>query len=263
MNPPVPASPAAGPPDPAAAHGTPPSSFAALSALADGQADALPQALRAWAESGQARQQWHALHLGGDVLRSDDLASPAGRDEAFLQKLRLRLDREPVPLAPQPLSVPAPAVRSRLRWRMPAAAMAGVVVVAGVLVLARPGGGEAGPALAGSPAPATAAPGAVLPGSPWTASAEDAAAQGALTRVGQSAGAVAVGGDMLALGDGAPSAATAASGGGREEGVWRDPRLQELLRVHQAARSGMPAPQPGGLLRPVQAPATMPVGATR
>ncbi|HNK20223.1 MAG TPA: sigma-E factor negative regulatory protein, partial [Piscinibacter sp.] len=75
-----------------------------LSALVDGEAadDDVKQACVDWRGDAKARQSWHAYQLIGDVLRSDDLASAAGRDEAFLRRLRARLADEPVVLAPQP-----------------------------------------------------------------------------------------------------------------------------------------------------------------
>lgn len=64
-----------------------------LSALVDGEAadDDVKQACAEWRGDAKARQSWHAYQLIGDVLRSDDLASAAGRDEAFLRRLRARL----------------------------------------------------------------------------------------------------------------------------------------------------------------------------
>ncbi|MDE2275926.1 MAG: sigma-E factor negative regulatory protein, partial [Burkholderiales bacterium] len=106
-----------------------------LSALADGEggAAAVDRACRGWRDDASARQKWHAYHLIGDVLRSDELAAPRGRDAAFLGALRQRLAAEPVVLAP------APAVRRRQPWLVPAAMAAGFAAVAGVLVLARTG----------------------------------------------------------------------------------------------------------------------------
>ena len=73
-----------------------------LSALVDGELD--PEAVRAacadWHEGGEVRVNWHAYHLIGDVLRSDDLARSADADSAFLACLRERMAREPVVLAP-------------------------------------------------------------------------------------------------------------------------------------------------------------------
>lgn len=123
----------------------PPSAW--LSALADGDAAALPQACQLWRDDAQARRTWHAYHLIGDVMRSDELARPAAGDAAFLAALRERLTQEPVVLAPS-----APVVASRRSaWRWPTAVAAGFVAVAGLLVVSR----LSEPALqADTPAPA-------------------------------------------------------------------------------------------------------------
>ncbi|MEO5845337.1 MAG: sigma-E factor negative regulatory protein [Caldimonas sp.] len=135
-----------------------------LSALADGELDAAGAAssCRAWVESRELRDDWHAWHLIGDVLRSDDLASEPGRDERFRAALRSRLGSEPVVLAPAALpSAPAahferPA--QRRAWAAGALA-AGVVLVAGTFAVVRPGDSPLPSRLAlGGPAPA-AAPG--------------------------------------------------------------------------------------------------------
>jgi len=113
-----------------------------LSALADGEREALPHAQAQWRDDREARERWHLYHLIGDVMRSEDLASRPGRDAAFLASLRERLASEPVPLAPTaPAAAPAtPAHARRLGWRAPAAVAAGFLVVAGTLVLVRPEG---------------------------------------------------------------------------------------------------------------------------
>ena len=123
-----------------------------LSMLLDGECDATgaEQACRAWREDADTRATWHAYQLIGDVLRSEDLAHPAERDEAFLGALRLRLAGEPVVLAPAAATLVAP----RRRWFAPAAAAAGFAAVAGVLVVMRmgaPGADPATPALALAP----------------------------------------------------------------------------------------------------------------
>ncbi|MBA3623555.1 MAG: sigma-E factor negative regulatory protein [Methylibium sp.] len=123
------------------------SSMQALSALADGQADAaLAASLSvAWRDEPGVRERWHAYHLIGDVLRSDDLAA-CGHDAAFLQRLRSQLEREPVVLAPstvRPFAETATVNRARAgggllrRWATPAAVAAGFVAVAGVLTVTR------------------------------------------------------------------------------------------------------------------------------
>jgi sigma-E factor negative regulatory protein RseA len=127
-----------------------------LSALIDGEAQALPHACQQWRDDASARQTWHAYQLIGDVLRSEDLARPAARDAAFLAGLRERLAAEPVALAP-PAHAPTPA-RRRVWW-MPATVAAGFVAVAGVLVVLRaglPGTGPVRAELAAASAPGAA-----------------------------------------------------------------------------------------------------------
>jgi sigma-E factor negative regulatory protein RseA len=131
-----------------------------LSSLMDGDLapGELPRAIALWRQDGDARASWHAYHLIGDVLRSDDLAAAPAHDERFLQALRERLADEPLPMAGAPLvaavrAVPlvpasqatpmlapgaAPARRRANGWLMaPAAVAAGFVVVAGVMVVTR------------------------------------------------------------------------------------------------------------------------------
>src|SRR5688572_30452696 len=93
-----------------------------LSELVDGEADAgsVQRACAAWRESPSMRASWHAYHLIGDVLRSDDLAHPVERDEAFLASLRSRLAAEPVVLAPAAAAA-ADTPRRRRTWAAPAA----------------------------------------------------------------------------------------------------------------------------------------------
>lgn len=117
-----------------------------LSALMDGDLESgvVAQACRGWRDTAESREIWHRFHLIGDVMRSEDLASTAARDAAFLRGLRERLAAEPVVIAPQalPAAVPGVAVAGARRsrrwgWRAPAAVAAGFVVVAGVLVVTR------------------------------------------------------------------------------------------------------------------------------
>lgn len=103
------------------------------SALADGELEgpeiaALMQQLR---QDERPREAWSTYHLIGDVLRSSDLARPT--DDALVLRVRAALAREPVVLAPVPTRATPPAsVAARaLRWRAPAAAVAGVALVAG------------------------------------------------------------------------------------------------------------------------------------
>ncbi len=109
-----------------------------LSAFADGELDAqgASAACADWRIDESARSRWHAYQLIGDVMRSDDLASTASKDSAFLLALRARLADEPVVLAPQPL--PAASVLAAKRtwgWLAPAAVAAGFVTVAGSLTV--------------------------------------------------------------------------------------------------------------------------------
>jgi sigma-E factor negative regulatory protein RseA len=129
-----------------------------LSALVDGEAagEDLHSVLGAGRENARVLsvtcETWHAYHLIGDVMRSEDLAG-AGRDGAFLERLRGQLAKEPVVVAPaasaavEAASGPAewrqvaqgvPVAKSRRRsWVAPLAAAAGVMVVTGGLVAMR------------------------------------------------------------------------------------------------------------------------------
>ncbi|MCK6426343.1 MAG: sigma-E factor negative regulatory protein [Burkholderiaceae bacterium] len=160
---------------------------ASLSALMDGELDdpQVAAACAAWRRDARQQARWHAYHLVGDVLRSDELARPPERDEAFLAALRSRLEREPVVLAPTqrsdmpapPLPLPGvatgtdgsavasvvkwpsspPARVRRVRWAAPVGIAAGVMMVAGVVWSLR---GEAPSSLAawGPTAPAASTP---------------------------------------------------------------------------------------------------------
>ncbi len=154
-----------------------------LSALADGELEdtGVSAVLGAWRTSESARSRWHSYQLIGDVLRSEDLASSAGKDASFLAALRTRLAGEPVVLAPEPL-VPQPvepmwpaaangsaaggrtaAAGRRWSWIAPSAVAAGFVAVAGMLMVtqAPTPGVDSGATLASS-RPSTA--GAVVAG---------------------------------------------------------------------------------------------------
>ena len=136
-------------------------SWQSLSALADGEVDASAAAAlaAAWRDDATLRRRWHAYHLIGDALRSEELAAGDG-DAAFLRRLRERLEREPVVLAPAAVERPAEvaaavavgagSVRVRparlRRWAPPAAVAAGFVVVAGALTVLRTPGDPAAPA---------------------------------------------------------------------------------------------------------------------
>lgn len=115
----------------------------AMSALMDGALDAsdAAQAVIAWQRDADARVAWHAYHLIGDVMRSDELAQPPIRDEAFLQALRGKLALEAVPPSPAPLALrdmPPSAGSTRRRpswWVAPAAVAGGFMAVGSLLVL--------------------------------------------------------------------------------------------------------------------------------
>jgi sigma-E factor negative regulatory protein RseA len=119
-----------------------------LSACADGEAQALDPACRAWRDHAGARQTWHRYHLIGDVMRSGALASAPAHDDAFLDGLRRRLAAEPVVLAPAARKVPAAA---RPAWRLPAALAASLLLVGGAFTVARLGPVPAGPDFAARP----------------------------------------------------------------------------------------------------------------
>jgi len=119
--------------------------FEDLSALVDGelQFDAVASACGRWRNEVASRSTWYAYQLIGDVLRSEDLASDASRDVAFLGALRARLATEPVVLAPQASLAttggrPRDAGEARnpaWSWRSTSAVAAGFLAVAGVVTV--------------------------------------------------------------------------------------------------------------------------------
>ena len=119
-----------------------------FSALVDGEVDSisLKASCSLWQGSADARGDWHAWHLIGDVLRSNDLASDAAHDAAFLTAFRARLASEPVVLAPAPLQRETGRAS---RWAVPSAIAAGLLLAMGTFTVLRPGTGSiAAPALA-------------------------------------------------------------------------------------------------------------------
>lgn len=161
-----------------------------LSALADGELEngLIGQACLAWQADGELRSSWHAYHLIGDVLRSDDLACEASRDAGFLRLLRARLADEPVVLAPsRAASLPATAAKGapdgataggrRRSWTAASAVAAGFVAVAGVVFVTRAPQTSlrlaAGEPAAAAPVVAAQDLGNVLPTTSATASAAD------------------------------------------------------------------------------------------
>jgi sigma-E factor negative regulatory protein RseA len=141
-----------------------PEALERLSAMVDGEAEgaAVERLCTVWREQPAARACWHAYHLIGDVLRSEDLSSDAKRDAAFLRAVRERLAKEPIVLAPATEAV-APVVAapniaavnerfSRWRnWSAPIAVAAGFVAVVGVLLVTQAPAPTAAPALADAP----------------------------------------------------------------------------------------------------------------
>ena len=143
-----------------------------LSALADGEMDpaGAAAACACWREDVQVRASWHAYHLIGDVLRSEDLAFEPARDAAFLAAVRDRLSKEPVVLAPVPMSQREVADGRTVRldqrrtdrrwpWVVSSAVAAGFVAVVGTLTVSRPSGPQSPetPTLVSAGAPASRA----------------------------------------------------------------------------------------------------------
>lgn len=138
-----------------------------LSELLDGETrDADPAgACAAWRDDAEARRDWHAWHLISDVLRSDELASSADHDARFLSTLRTRLAGESAPTDANVVSLDAVrAARRPVRWMLPSAMAAGLVLVVGTFTLVRPGQPVADPAAVlasadtSAPTPAPALP---------------------------------------------------------------------------------------------------------
>lgn len=187
---------------------------ASLSALMDGDDSAADEACRAWRDDASLRSDWHAYHLIGEVMRSEDAACDAGRDARFLARVRERLASEPVVLVPSARSM----ARSRRRWMAPAAVAAGFVAVAGAMLVTRmsasDGGAAAGPLLAQR----QAAPGVALVTAPSLTGAAAASAANA-----------------VALGDGRT--------------LIRDAELDRYLAAHRQYASTSPLATPGGVVR--------------
>lgn len=173
-----------------------------LSALADGEVDgaAAAAACGAWKTDAELRRTWHSWHLIGDVLRSEDLASSAGRDQRFLLALRERMADEPVVLAPEPLpGSAAPGRRAGGRWLLPSAVAAGFMLVVGTVVVLDPAGTR-------SPDPAASTLARVTP----PAAVEAPIVQASVRDPAMPVQAVAVNGRMI-----------------------RDPRLERYLAAHK------------------------------
>lgn len=132
-----------------------------LSALLDGETRdaASTAAFVCWRDEAEARRDWHAWHLIGDVLRSDELANGADHDARFLSVLRTRLASEPALTGSNVVALDSVRVARRpVRWMLPSAMAAGLVLVIGTFALVRPGQLVVDPAasMALAPAPAPA-----------------------------------------------------------------------------------------------------------
>lgn len=112
-----------------------------ISALTDGmlQGEEFANALDRLSRDGDARMQWHAYHVVGDVLRSTDLASAACNTK-FLERLQSRLESETFdrPAASTPVGVVGPNLLGQpaangetFRWKVAAgfASVAAVVAI--------------------------------------------------------------------------------------------------------------------------------------
>lgn len=185
-----------------------------LSALMDGELDNAAQqfAMGALLSEPQARSAWHAYHVVGDVLRSEEL-SGAGRDLQFWAKLEARLAQEPLPFAvpvvdlsatPMPSGRYLQSANGPVFWR----------VLAGV---------------------ACSALLAVIGLSVWSPSA---------TAPSVSLAGVA---SPVVTANPAPSAPLDVAVG--PDGMMRDPRLDQLLSAHQQLGGHSALQMPSGFLR--------------
>ena len=202
-----------------------------LSALADGEIDPADTAAACarWRDNARVRASWHAYHLIGDVLRSEDLAIEPSRDVAFLAAIRDRLAKEAVVLAPVPQDERAGRAASAVRlnpgakmgWRWPwvvsSAVAAGFVGVIGTFTLTR----QPGPAPTEARALASAGSATVMTDRTDTPPAVAAASVPAPAR-------------SLALDEG---------------GVVRDPALDTYLAAHKQFAGSTALGVPSAFLR--------------
>jgi sigma-E factor negative regulatory protein RseA len=187
-----------------------------LSTLMDGEGDAsaVQACCDAWRDDVAGRAAWHAYHLIGDVLRSEDLSSAPQRDAAFGAALRARLDGEPALLAPAAADARAAAPHRASRWRVfsaPAAVAAGFVAVGGAVLVLR--------------SPPTTAPAITQAGAPLELRAVAPPAQAPLATVAE-APAAPLSGQMI-----------------------RDARLQQYLAAHKQFGGSTALGVPSGFLR--------------
>lgn len=209
-----------------------------LSALADGEArqDEVASACAAWRDDAQARADWHAYALIGDVLRSDDLAGGAGADAAFLARLRERMAHEPVVLAPadvapaRPVAAPTVAAagvgaRSMRPWGAPMAMAAGVLTVIGVAAVMR---------------------GVAIPEAPATLAAAPVAGAAVVSMATAPVRQVDV---LVAQGEAAVPADPVASA------FVHDPEIDRYLNAHRQYARGLVLATPGGVRQVAASPA--------
>ncbi len=185
-----------------------------ISALADGQlrGEAFARAVELVSTDAQARANWQAYHLVGDVLRSAETASVLGSPD-FVARLRTRLQAEPpaVPVATDFVVAHAYPVRaagqfvdemtaaneSSVRWKL----VAGFASLTAVVAIGWSAWGAAG----GNPAQAE-------------------------------------------LAQAAPPAVVGGAGKAPQVMI-RDPRLDELLAAHRQAGGSNALQMPAGFLR--------------
>ena len=184
-----------------------------LSALMDGElkGSKLQAAITVLLSDPHARIAWHAYHVLGDVLRSEEL-SCAAQDLQFLTKLEARLAQEPLsPRIADVIQIPNPQPQGRhlqsanspIFWRVLAGvACSALVAVIGVSVWS-PAASPTLPSMATMTAPVTASLAQSVPMD------------------------IAVGPD----------------------GMIRDPRLDQLLSAHQQLGGHSALQMPSGFLR--------------
>jgi sigma-E factor negative regulatory protein RseA len=113
---------------------TDPAPWLELSGLVDGEGPSPRSPITAgWAQDAELRERWHAWHLIGEVLRSDDVPADPSGDAAFLARLRRRLAEEPTTAARGEVIPVREGLRGRLArfgvWAMPPLAAAAALVL--------------------------------------------------------------------------------------------------------------------------------------
>ena len=183
-----------------------------VSALMDGelQTSAQQASVAALLGDAHAREAWHAYHLVGDILRSEELAAGA-HDLQFLAKLEKRLSQETMtPFVAMPETVvvlpiggqrQTSANSDRFRWRMVAGGALTFAMAVLAVFIAEP--------------------------NPWRASVPMAAAPQKVQDVRIEMAATSVTAD----------------------GMIRDPRLDQLLSAHQQLGGHSALQMPSGFLR--------------